>query len=781
MPADYGMDPDVVGVENLFNDVYRNSVIEDLQALPTLSLSFAVDDIFGRNGIYNRPTATGDATERPVAVEYIPNDDTEAGFHLNSGIRVMGGSSRQPDIPKHSFRLEFREAYGAGKLEYPLFDDDPFSQGVADEFDELVVRVGFNNSWMHRHYYQSLRGEQPRDQWVRDMHMAMGNHGARGHYVHVYLNGMYWGIYNLHERPAAPFMEEYFGGDKDTEWNVINSNEAIDGSVLPWSRVLSLANQGLRSEEEYVAFENEVDTTNLVDYMLVNFYVGNTDWDGHNWISARRNTDDKWSFYAWDSEFALSLPPSNSAVAENAERQIINMDRTGQNSGNGPSRLHTRASQNEEYRMLFADRIHKHMFNGGTLTPETATELFGSRSAEIDRAVVAESARWGDFRRDVNPGRWRSDQFDLYHRDEHYVNQREFIVERYLPVRTGIVLEQLRRRRLYPDVAAPSFSQHGGSVSNGFQLAMENSAGTIYFTLDGTDPRMRGGGLSPNAVAYDGTVSLGRTTTVKARALGNGEWSALNEAEFLIADQATSDNLRVSEVNYHPGDLSESENAAGINDADEFEFIEFVNISDVTVDLRNVSLVRVTADNREGVDFAFAEGDVFELLPNERVVVVENMDAFLVRYGGDVLVAGEWSGQLSNGGESITVISSDEIIQQFTYDDEWYGATDGGGRTLEVVDLAGALDDWSSSFGWRSSNSPNGSPGEEDKGGVPGDSNGDGLFNSSDLVFVFQAAEYEDGIAGNSLFEEGDWNGDGDFTTADFVFAFEFGNYENGE
>ncbi len=47
------------------------------------------------------------------------------------------------------------------------------------------------------------------------MHMAMGNDGARGHYVHVYLNGMYWGIYNLHERPAAPFMEEYFGGDKD--------------------------------------------------------------------------------------------------------------------------------------------------------------------------------------------------------------------------------------------------------------------------------------------------------------------------------------------------------------------------------------------------------------------------------------------------------------------------------------------------------------------------------------------------------------------------------------
>ena len=55
---------------------------------------------------------------------------------------------------------------------------------------------------------------------------------------------------------------------------------------------------------------------------------------------------------------------------------------------------------------------------------------------------------------------------------------------------------------------------------------------------------------------------------------------------------------------------------------------------------------------------------------------------------------------------------------------------------------------------------------------IPGDSNHDGRFDSSDLVVVFAAAEYEDDIVGNSTFEEGDWNGDGDFTTAELVFAF---------
>jgi hypothetical protein len=61
-----------------------------------------------------------------------------------------------------------------------------------------------------------------------------------------------------------------------------------------------------------------------------------------------------------------------------------------------------------------------------------------------------------------------------------------------------------------------------------------------------------------------------------------------------------------------------------------------------------------------------------------------------------------------------------------------------------------------------------------------GDSNHDGLFNSSDLVAVFTAGEYEDGVPGNSTWEEGDWNRDGDFDSSDFTTAFAAGGYEEG-
>jgi hypothetical protein len=61
----------------------------------------------------------------------------------------------------------------------------------------------------------------------------------------------------------------------------------------------------------------------------------------------------------------------------------------------------------------------------------------------------------------------------------------------------------------------------------------------------------------------------------------------------------------------------------------------------------------------------------------------------------------------------------------------------------------------------------------------PGDANRDGRFNSTDLVQVFQAGEYEDGIAGNSTWEEGDWNGDKEFDSSDLVAAFEQGLYDH--
>jgi hypothetical protein len=491
--ADYEMDPEVVNDPD-----YKDDFIKAFTRVPTLSLVTAPDNLFHRTtGIYQRPTSAGDRWERPVSAELISPDGSEPGFHANCGIRIQGGSSRQTDIPKHAFSLRFREEYGLGKLRYPLLKDAPFGESAVEEFDVLQLRGTFNHSWFHRHYYQCRVAQYNRDQWVNDLFLEMGNPGSRGRWVHLYLNGIYWGIYHIHERPDGPYMAAYFGGTRD-DYDVINSGTAVDGRTTEWSRLNSMANRStISTPEGYAEIREILDVDNLIDYMLLNFYVGNWDWDGHNWRSGRKRADgEKWIFFPWDSEFAIA--PNSAGVISNPKfiDGALNIDRTTVSGSNRPSGVHSRLTRNPEYRLRFADRIQKHMFNAGVLTPDHARSVWKRRSDLMDDLVIAESARWGDYKRDLVPGRWSKSQYQLYTKKDPYLPVQEYILNTYITERTEIVFKQLERRKLYPDVEAPvlmvgDVAQHGGEVAAGSMLSIgiPGESGIILYTLDGTDPR----------------------------------------------------------------------------------------------------------------------------------------------------------------------------------------------------------------------------------------------------------------------------------------------------
>ena len=121
------------------------------------------------------------------------------------------------------------------------------------------------------------------------------------------------------------------------------------------------------------------------------------------------------------------------------------------------------------------------MFDSGVLTPEVVSTMYLSRLDAIDRAVVAESARWGDNRNPDN---------SAYTRDDWLLEKGRLMTE-FFPERTRILLNQLREDKLYPELDAPVFSKSGGAVENGFNLKIENPSnrGEIFYTINGKDPR----------------------------------------------------------------------------------------------------------------------------------------------------------------------------------------------------------------------------------------------------------------------------------------------------
>ena len=101
----------------------------------------------------------------------------------------------------------------------------PASGGMgSDLFDTLTLHAAFNDHWV----WGGAAAQMQRDQWCRDAQNAMGGYGPHGTYVHLYLNGLYWGLYNMGEKGDASYAAHYLGGEKE-EYDAFNSDETVDG------------------------------------------------------------------------------------------------------------------------------------------------------------------------------------------------------------------------------------------------------------------------------------------------------------------------------------------------------------------------------------------------------------------------------------------------------------------------------------------------------------------------------------------------------------------------
>jgi hypothetical protein len=471
--ADYGMDPEISQ-----SDAYRDLMDDALLSIPTISIVTDKEHFFDpATGIYQNPQQHGGAWERPASVEFIRPDGLVKNLQVNAGIRIQGGHTRLPSKnPKHSFRLSFKSEFGAKSLNYDLFPGD---DGATTKFDQLILRGAGNQSWLHHNTFKGDnrgRAQYIRDQWAKDAQLAMSGIGLRSMYAHLYLNGIYWGMYNPSERASAGFGESYLGDAKE-DYHALNAGEAIDGASArtDYNQMLALANADLADSANYESLKDVLDVAGLTDYMLINQYGGNLDWDHHNWYAIRNRNGGKWKFLCWDSEFIFISPTDN----------VLNL-----NNGDDPSGIWRKLLANDEYRLLFADKAKEHLTNEGILTPGGALGIWENRKEQMFDAIVAESARWGDYRRDVDPV-GPPTPIPLYDRDEEWMDERNRLLNDYFPFRTATVLQQYRSAGYLPATDAPVFDLPVGLVSEGALLHITSGdGGEIFYTIDGSDPRL---------------------------------------------------------------------------------------------------------------------------------------------------------------------------------------------------------------------------------------------------------------------------------------------------
>jgi hypothetical protein len=276
------------------------------------------------------------------------------------------------------------------------------------------------------------------------------------------------------------FLDKYFGGDPE-DYHYTNSartgsnHGGGDGWSSTWSKVKSAASAGGEESREWINWSH------LADNQLLYYYCGN-DWDwttNHNWMAAGPKYPGRggWRFYSWDCDVMLHDVDANNLGVS------------------APDGVFSSLMRDKDFKVFFSDRVYKNCFNGGVLSPNGPRAAHDYRMNEIYDALVPETARW-------QPSSARRLPWD---RDGEWRDEWDYMQNVYWPRRTEILLNQFRTRRWYP-LEAPEFDQRGGSVWSGYSPIILANEGDVYVTTDGSDPRLPGGEISPNAIFINGAT-----------------------------------------------------------------------------------------------------------------------------------------------------------------------------------------------------------------------------------------------------------------------------------
>ncbi|MGJ8726211.1 MAG: lamin tail domain-containing protein [Roseibacillus sp.] len=747
---EYGLDLDNVtaGGGNL------NDLKSALESAPSVCMNLAPADFHDfTKGIYSNPEQKGRFWERESSLEIINTDGTSA-VQKDCGIRIRGGDSRDPTNPKHAFHLYFRSLYD-GDLIHPLFG----SEGNVTRFDQIDMRCEQNHSWSRA---RDDENSLIREQFARKAQGDQGQPYSRGSYFHLYINGLYWGIFNWQERTEADYAANQFGGD-DNDYDTVKSSgssgffqmEVSDGNDIAWKQLfdltLAITAEPTEAERTAIYFQMRglnpdgsrnpnypvlLNVDNLADYILNLFYTGGHDGPistftksgTNNWFGVRRKDGERgFLFFAHDNEHSMGTSDKTYNRVGPWSNPNSNGNNWGQTWSDGsyrrrhkfdrfnPQHLHEALAYSAEYRMRFMDRVQKSFFNNGPLSESASVARINDLAAQVDPIIHAEAARWGDD--DLNKDTWLNigkaevlsfiltggpkPQGETLWPDQ----SRELLVTQQLQG-----YEDEGPKPLAATLTAPLFSgPTGGDVpaAHALTITQSNSGATIYYTTDGTDPRAIGGGTSFTALtgAAPITVTLSESSTIRARAYQNStsEWSAITEATYIVAaTPASLANIVISKIHYHP--IDEPSPTSG-------EYLELLNISNQRVNLDGCQFT-------DGIIFTFDFPEGYLLEPGERCLLVRDEADFAAVFPSvsTSLIAGSYSGALSNGGEQITLLDRDGIaIKDFTYDDAepWPSVTDGSGPALVLVSPENNPNHGLPSS-WRASTNDGGLPGAEE-------------------------------------------------------------------
>jgi len=644
--------------------VSNSYLINAPASLPIVSLATNPAHVFdntigiyveGNNGIINcgKKANWNRSWERPASIEvYETNGSLMVGQDI--GFEIHGNCTR--NLKQKSFELKARKVYGDNDFSYAFFSDKPLTS-----YRRLLLRAGGQDT---KSLLRDVLGQQ-----LLVGRMDIDRQAYRP--ALVYINGQFWGIYGLREKMDEDYIENTYGLDEETDFDVLDDNRTpMAGNATRWNEFYNyLSSHNPADPAVYAYLQTQMDLNEFINYQIAEIYAANTDWPQNNirfWRTYAPNS--RWRWMIFDMDYAFGL--NTNGAGHNTLRQAM--------SNKSPYAYHAlilrKLWTNTEFRALFAQRFAAHL--NTTYTTARVTNHINSLSGAIAPMIPAQAQRW---QAPKTAAAWQKELTKL----RNFANKRPATLRTHLKAELG----------------------GNGSADLTIQVTGAGQVSIAGLPVDGgySGPHFVGLPITLEALPADGQDFSHWQETGGTNPIITVTLSGAMTRTAVFGDEPPPPPLPdivINEIHYRP--LPES------TDEPNKEFVELYNAGATAADLSGYTI--------SAISFTFPANSVVD--PGEFVVVAANSaDPLFGALDADDLFDWAWGSpdnqKLSNGGEAVILRHSDgRTVDSVTYTDDppWPIAPDQEDKTLSL--LAVTLDN-SLAASWAGSRQIDGTPGAE--------------------------------------------------------------------
>lgn len=444
--------------------------------------------------------------EKICSFEYINKFGENKSTSVLGGVEGYGNDSYLVSDQKN-LRLSFKSIYGFSKFRYPVFKkDDVDTYTPADKFDKLELKIGQDGPNADG-FGMVMTSQGLISKTMREL----GNIDLHTQYVHAFVNGKYHGVYTLKEKYDEKFAAEYYGGE-DTQYDVIESSwttgRVNEGTLTNWNALKTSA-----AQFRFQDVKKYLNVTQFIDMMMTMMYFDN-EWE-YRAVADKNLVTSKFTLENHDTDGALvKISDDNGYTYDNkwTDPKLLVFNGPGVIFGN------LFKSNNKEFKTLVRDRVYEafQKTNGALTIGRISTKLTELKSL-IRPVFNMELARFNKT---------------FYNNSPYFYEEYDENIA-HLPIRYQYNLDKWREKGLIHTLLPVTFNQPSGTVTAPVLATNPNIIGTIYYTLDGSDPMGNDGIINPVAKLYTTQLALNAgINKVVARVYANSEFGPKTVATY---------------------------------------------------------------------------------------------------------------------------------------------------------------------------------------------------------------------------------------------------------